>query len=419
MKTDIIIIGGGPAGYTAAGYAAKHGLSVAIIEELHVGGTCLNCGCIPTKCYAHHAELIRAGAPVDFTAIFNHKNEVVAQLRQGIETLLAQPGITFVNGHARFADDHTVMVGDEAYTAKSILIATGSRPKMPPISGIDSPRVLNSTTLLDMPNVPESLSIVGAGVIGMELASAFNQFGSHVHVYEFLKECLPTIDRDIAKRVRKSLEKRGVEFSMKYSVESIDQLDGDKVLVATGRMANIDGLDLANTSIITTKKGIETDDNFQTNVQGVYAVGDVNGKMQLAHAAEAQGRRAVNHILGIADNIDFSIMPSAVFTYPEAASVGLTDDDCKAQGIECQTRKALYRANGRAVANDETEGLLKLVARADGRILGCHAYGADAAFLVQEVAALMQMKATVADLADTIHIHPTLSEVLHSAALEF
>lgn len=419
MKTDIIIIGGGPAGYTAAGYAAKQGLSVAIIEELHVGGTCLNCGCIPTKCYAHHAELIRAGAPVDFTAIFNHKNEVVAQLRQGIETLLAQPGITFVNGHARFADDHTVMVGDEAYTAKSILIATGSRPKMPPISGIDSPRVLNSTTLLDMPNVPESLSIVGAGVIGMELASAFNQFGSHVHVYEFLKECLPTIDRDIAKRVRKSLEKRGVEFSMKYSVESIDQLDGDKVLVATGRMANIDGLDLANTSIITTKKGIETDDNFQTNVQGVYAVGDVNGKMQLAHAAEAQGRRAVNHILGIADNIDFSIMPSAVFTYPEAASVGLTDDDCKAQGIECQTRKALYRANGRAVANDETEGLLKLVARADGRILGCHAYGADAAFLVQEVAALMQMKATVADLADTIHIHPTLSEVLHSAALEF
>lgn len=419
MKTDIIIIGGGPAGYTAAGYAAKHGLSVVIIEELHAGGTCLNSGCIPTKCYAHHAELIRSGAPVDFTAIFNHKNEVVAQLRQGVETLLAQPGITFINGHAQFTDNHTVVVGDEAYNAPSILIATGSKPKMPPISGINSPRVLNSTTLLDLPYVPESLSIVGAGVIGMELASAFSQFGSHVHVYEFLKECLPTIDRDIAKRVRKSLEKRGVEFSMKYSVESIDQLDGDKVLVATGRMANIDGLNLENTSIKTSKKGIETDDNFQTSVQGVYAVGDVNGKVQLAHAAEAQARRAVNHILGISDNIDFNIMPSAVFTYPEAASVGLNDDECKAQGIECKTRKALYRANGRAVAMDETEGLLKLVAGADGRILGCHVYGADAAFIVQEVAALMQMKATVADLADTIHIHPTLSEVLHSAALEF
>lgn len=419
MRTDIIIIGGGPAGYTAAGYAAQRGLSVAIVEEREAGGTCLNRGCIPTKCYAHHAELIRAGAPVDFAAIFNHKNEVVAQLRQGVETLLSRPGITLVNGHAKFADDHTVVVGDETYTATSILIATGSRPKMPPISGIDSPRVLSSTTLLELPYMPERLAIVGAGVIGMELASAFSQFGSHVHVYEFLKECLPTIDRDIAKRVRKSLEKRGVEFSMKYSVEAIDQLDGDKVLVATGRTANTEGLGLENTSIETSKKGIETDDNFQTNVEGVYAVGDVNGKVQLAHAAEAQARHAVNHILGIGDGIDFSIMPSAVFTYPEAASVGLTDDDCKAKGIECQTRKALYRANGRAVAMGETEGLLKLVAGADGGILGCHVCGADAAFLVQEVAALMQMKATVADLADTIHIHPTLSEVLHAAAMEF
>ncbi len=419
MKTDIIIIGGGPAGYKAAGYAAQSGLQVVIIEGKDTGGTCLNCGCIPTKCYAHHADMIRAGAPSDFKSIFDHKNEVVLQLRQAVEALLSKPGITLVKGYAHFTDNHTVAVGDQIFTAPNIIIATGSKPKMPPISGIDSPKVLTSTSLLSLPYVPERLAIVGAGVIGMELASAFSTFGSHVHVYEFLKECLPTIDREIAKRIRKSLEKRGVEFSMKFSVESIDQLDGDKVLIATGRAANKDGLGLESTTIETYKKGILTDDNYQTSVEGVYAVGDVNGKVQLAHAAEFQAKHAVNHIVGATDHIRFDIMPSAVFTYPEAAAVGLTEDDCKNQGIECRVSKALYRANGRALAIGEPEGMVKLVASADGRILGCHAYGAHAADLVQESAAMMNMNAAVSDLASTIHIHPTLSEVLLSAALGF
>lgn len=420
METDIIIIGGGPAGYTAAAYAAKHGRKVVVMEDHEVGGTCLNRGCIPTKCLAHSADIIRLGGVVSFTDAINHEKEVVSELRQRVEQMLQQPGITLVNGKAHFVDDHTVAVGEGTYTAHNILIATGSKPKMPRIDGIDSPKVVSSTGLLELSELPEKLAIVGAGVIGMELASAFSVFGCKVHVYEFLKECLPAIDKDIAKRVRKQMEKQGITFNMKYSVSSIDELDGDKVLIATGRMPNIDGLGLENTHIKLTPKGIATDDNFQTNVEGVFAIGDVNGRIQLAHAAEAQARRAVNNIVGIEDHIRFDIMPSAVFTNPEAASVGLSEDACKEKGIDCKVKKALYRANGRALSMGETDGLLKLVASsADGRILGCDVCGPHAAEMVQEVAAVMNLDGTVETLADTIHIHPTLSEILHDAAMQF
>lgn len=457
MKTDLIIIGAGPGGYRAAEYAAKNGLQVVIAEVAEVGGTCLNCGCIPTKTLCHHAELIDSlrqtesnglknlQFEVDFPAIAARKQQVVNQLRTGVETLLSQPGITLVRGKAQFKDDHTVIIGEEEYTAPNIIIATGSEAALPPFltslpmggSGVGF-----STELLNIDHIPERLCIVGAGVIGMEFASAFSSFGSQVTVIEFLKECLPPMDGDLAKRLRKTLEKRGVEFYMQSAVKQIDghtviferkgkeqTIEADTILIATGRRPRTEGLNLAAAGIECTPKGaIPVDENFRVirkspssggfrGSQPIYAIGDVNGLQMLAHAATFQGFRAVNNILGKSDDIDFTAMPAAVFTNPEVAGVGPTEEQLKASSDgNYICKKAYYRANGKALAMDATDGLVKLLAHADGRIAACHAMGAHAADIVQEATALIHCRATISDLAETIHIHPTLAEILHDAA---
>lgn len=448
ITSDLIIIGSGPGGYHTATYAAKHGLQVTIIEKDHVGGTCLNAGCIPTKCLAHDADLLRnpllscvGGGLVDFKRIYERKQQVIETLRGGIETLLAQPNITLVRGEAAFVDAHTVQVDDQQYTAKDILIATGSEarllPFMDPEMVNDSSCVMTSTELLNTQEVPRQLCIIGAGVIGMEFASAFSSFGSEVTVIEFMKECLPPVDADIAKRLRKCLEKRGVTFHMQSGVTSITpfeadgesrakvcfsrknetmEVEADAVLVATGRQPRIKGLGLDAAGVAYTPKGITVDEHMATNVPHVYAIGDVNGQMMLAHAASFQGMKAVNHILGKKDDIRLDIMPSAIFTYPEAASVGPTEAMLKQQQVAYTCRKGYYRANGKALAIEETEGMLKLFVGEDQRILGCHAYGAHAADLVQEVAALMNRDTTIEQLGDMVHIHPTLSEILSDVA---
>ena len=457
MKTDLIIIGAGPGGYRAAEYAAKNGLQVVIAEAAEVGGTCLNCGCIPTKTLCHHAELIDSlrqtesnglknlQFEVDFPAIAARKQQVVNQLRTGVETLLSQPGITLVRGKAQFKDDHTVIIGEEEYTAENIIIATGSEAALPPFltslpmggSGVGF-----STELLNIDHIPERLCIVGAGVIGMEFASAFSSFGSQVTVIEYLKECLPPMDGDLAKRLRKTLEKRGVEFYMQSAVKQIDghtviferkgkeqTIEADTILIATGRRPRTEGLNLSAAGIECTPKGaIPVDDNFRVirkspssggfrRSQSIYAIGDVNGLQMLAHAATFQGFRAVNNILGKGDDIDFTAMPAAVFTNPEVAGVGPTEEQLKASSDgNYICKKAYYRANGKALAMDATDGLVKLLAHADGRIVACHAMGAHAADIVQEATALIHCRATLSDLAETIHIHPTLAEILHDAA---
>ena len=457
MKTDLIIIGAGPGGYRAAEYAAKNGLQVVIAEAAEVGGTCLNCGCIPTKTLCHHAELIDSlrqtesnglknlQFEVDFPAIAARKQQVVNQLRTGVETLLSQPGITLVRGKAQFKDDHTVIIGEEEYTAENIIIATGSEAALPPFltslpmggSGVGF-----STELLNIDHIPERLCIVGAGVIGMEFASAFSSFGSQVTVIEYLKECLPPMDGDLAKRLRKTLEKRGVEFYMQSAVKQIDghtviferkgkeqTIEADTILIATGRRPRTEGLNLAAAGIECTPKGaIPVDENFRVirkspssggfrGSQSIYAIGDVNGLQMLAHAATFQGFRAVNNILGKSDDIDFTAMPAAVFTNPEVAGVGPTEEQLKASSDgNYICKKAYYRANGKALAMDATDGLVKLLAHADGRIAACHAMGAHAADIVQEATALIHCRATLSDLAETIHIHPTLAEILHDAA---
>lgn len=437
MDFDLIIIGGGPGGYKTATYAASNGLSVLIAEKAELGGTCLNRGCIPTKAYARHAEIMQTLKDADiygldsisynfnFNTVYERKEQVVDALRSGIDTLLSAPGITLVRGCASFKDPHTVVVDGKEYSAKNVIIATGSASKSLPIDGLDEKMFCDSDWLLGTSVLPERICIVGAGVIGMEFASILNAFGCQVAVVEFLKECLPCLDSDIAKRLRKCLEKRGVEFYMQSALKSASggkvtfekkgklfELEVDKVLLAVGRKPLVDALDLDVIGVEYSNKGIAVDDNMLTSVPGVYAVGDVNGRQMLAHAAEMQGKRAVNNILGRTDGIRFDVMPAAIFTNPEAACVGVTEDALKAAKAEYRCEKHYYRANGKAVAMNETEGMLKLLADAGGKVIGCHVYGAHAADLVQEVSALMCQDITSDRLADITHIHPTLSEII-------
>ena len=464
MQKSIIIIGCGPGGYATAEYAARAGLKVTIFEKGEAGGTCLNRGCIPTKVYCHAAGLALDNAnasawglwqgsearAVDFAKLHDHKEAVVAQLRQGVETLMAQPGIELVRGEARLKDSRTVTCNGTDYTADNIIIATGSHPVMPRVEGIDNARVVSSTGLLALTELPRRLVIIGAGVIGMEMASAFNAFGTEVTVVEFLKECLPMADSDLAKRLRKGLEKRGVKFYLQAAAKAVGDknmtsaddttptvdgaarssadgvtltftqkgkditVEGDIVLAATGRGPNTDNLGLDELGIDHDRHGIKVDDGFETSLKGVYAIGDVNGRLQLAHAAEAQGRKVIDTITGRESRTDTTLVPWAVFTTPELAGTGPTEDAAKASldGERPQVVKTFYRSNGKAVTMDATDGLVKVIASPDGRLLACHALGAHAADLVQEVSALSSVGATLDDLQSVIHIHPTLQELL-------
>ena len=448
--TDLIIIGGGPGGYHAAIHAAKAGMKVALIEQAHLGGTCLNVGCIPTKTLAHTAELMHhmqqsskvgiecASPTVNLQQVMAHKNEVIEQLREGIASLMAASKVEVIQGEAHFADDHTVEVNGNTITAPFIIIATGSVPKMLPLEQADEQMLIDSTDILSITTLPQHLCIVGAGVIGMELACIFHSFGCQVTVIEYLKECLPALDSDIAKRLRKVLEKRGIQFVMQAAVKSVtngsviyerkgkEELStADKVLMAVGRAANTAPLHLEHTSITHSNKGIATNDYMQTNVEGVYAIGDVNGRQMLAHAASAQAEVAVHHILTKWQHTETStssaplleVMPAAIFTYPEAACVGLTEESCKAAGIDHGCCKAFHRANGKALSMNETEGMVKIIYnKATGELLGCHAFGAHSADMVQEVAALICRHTTVSELASIIHIHPTIGEMVQDAA---
>ena len=418
-EADLIIIGAGPGGYRAAEYAAKQGLKVVIFEGTEVGGTCLNVGCIPTKTYVHSASFAEAR---------ERMAAVVPQLRAGVEGILSHPNITLVKETGKFVDANSI----NEYTAPNIIIATGSETKWLPIPGADDPRVVDSTGLLNLDTLPKRLVIIGAGVIGMEFASVFHRFGSEVTVIEYLKECLPALDSDIAKRLRKQMEKDGIAFHMQCGVKQIadgevlfedkkgntQSVEADVILMATGRKPRTEGLNLEALGITLAPHGAIPVDPSTFHIPhstNIYAIGDVNGRQMLAHAAEMQAVRVVNQILGKMDAIDFNIMPAAIFTEPEAACVGPTEDQLKEQGVAYACKKSFWRANGKALAMGETEGLLKLFCDADGVILGCHAYGAHAADIIQEVSVLMCKHTTISELADMVHIHPTLSEILKNA----
>ena len=451
----MIIIGAGPGGYETALLAARRGVEVVLVEAGPVGGTCLNEGCIPTKAFCRNAEVLDGlreasefgvtglSYGFDFKAVVDRKNTVVEHLRGGVEGLLGHKNITLVRGKASFKDSHTVTVEDQEYIADYIIIATGSVSASLPITGADLPGILTSREILEIQEVPGRLCVIGGGVIGLEFASIFRSFGSEVTVLEYCKDILPRFDTDLAKRLKQSLGKRGIEINTQAQVTAVSENDGvyevsftrkgkeetvvaDKVLMAVGRRANLDSLNLEHIGIECTRRGISVNEVMQTNVPHIYAIGDINGLMMLAHAATFQGIVALDHIMDMQNEIDLSVMPAAVFTSPEAACVGLTEDECKENGIPVKCLKSFFRANGKAVTMGETDGFCKIVVAAEpkegadspyepSRILGCHMYGPHSSDIIQEVCALISRKATLAEFKDIIHTHPTLTEVLQNA----
>ncbi len=447
MKSDLIIIGAGPGGYETALEAAATGKSVTLFNGGQLGGTCLNEGCIPTKCLCTDSEIIarfKEGEKygiddftfsIDFNKIIERKKNVTETLRGGIDTMLRQAKVNVVNAMASFKDPKTVVAGEEEYTADQIIIATGSKSKSLPIPGHDLECVMDSTRILDLEYIPESLTIIGGGVIGMEFASIFHNLGSKVTVIEFMKQILPPFDSDIAKRLKQTLSKKGIKIitgaaakeirqNEFYEIEVTYEIKGKEekiissdLLMAVGRAPRVDGLNLEAAGVEYSPKGIIVDDNMRTSAEGIFAIGDVNGRMMLAHVASFQGQRALNAIEGKTDRIRFDIVPSAVFTVPECGMAGKTEEQCKAEGMEIMIGQSFYRANGKALALGEPDGLCKLIFRKeDGLLIGAHIMGAQAADLAQQCADMMNRDTKLPELKDIIFGHPTVSEVILSAA---
>ena len=442
MTHDIIIIGAGPGGYETAVVAAGRGLRVALIERGELGGTCLNRGCIPTKTLCRSAEVavtVREAVAygvelpddnpvINYAAVADRKDAVVAQLREGVAQLLK--GVDVVKGEASFVSPAEISVEGAIYSASRIIIATGSSPARLPIPGAEL--AMTSDELLSMTSLPSSIVIIGAGVIGLEFASVLNAFGVKVTVVEFCREVLPPFDAEVAKRLRMSLKRRGidiltdtrvtaVEAGMKVICEAkgkVKTLEAEAVLMAVGRRPVLPP-GLESLGIVLNRGAIMVDDDMKVQWDGkapedvtVYAIGDVNGRCMLAHAATAQGEI----VLGEKRALD--VIPSAVFTMPECAMVGLTEEQCKAQGLDFCINKSTFRANGKAVAMGETDGMVKIISETStGRLLGCHICGPHAADLVTEAALAMSSSLTVEAIAGTIHAHPTLSETVRNALM--
>lgn len=421
---DIIIIGAGPGGYETAIKAAKNGLKVTIINDGPLGGVCLNEGCIPTKTFCHYA------GREEFATVVERKEQVVNQLRNGVAYLLKNPNITIVEGNASLKDANTVVIVDAEYQAKNIIIATGSSPARLPIPGAESEMVMTSTDVLNLKELPESICVIGGGVIGLEMACYLRKFGVEVTVLEYAPNILPNFDEDISKRLKQMLTRQGIRIETSAQVTAIDdegfvtfekkdqkyEVVCDKVLMAVGRKPNTEGLNLDAMGISYDKKGIKVNDNMQTSVPNIYTIGDVNGQMMLAHVASFQGYRALNHILGKTDQIRFDLVPSAVFTTPEVASVGLNEAQCDEEELDYRTVKVPYGSVGKAVAMGETDGFCKLIIdNENNTILGCHIMGSHASDLIQEVVTMMNLDVTLDRAKDIIHAHPTLSEIIQTA----
>ena len=428
---DLIIIGAGPGGYELAAEAHKSGLEVAVIERDNIGGTCLNRGCIPTKALLASANTLRTareassmGIDIDgiipcYSRAVERKDGIVAQLREGVA--MALDGVTLIRGEARFISHDTIEVNGRRYSAPRIVVATGSEPVRPDIPGAD--KAITSDELLSMSDLPTSIAIIGGGVIGIEFACILHEFGVDVTVIEFCKEILPTFDRDIAKRLRTRLGRNGIRIIVGATVTSIGDgnvsydlkgktitIGAEATLMAVGRRPVIpEGLTELGVEI--TRRGITVNPGtMETGVHGIYAIGDVNGLCMLAHAASAHGRIFMGH------DVNLDIIPAAVFSHPECAMVGLTEEQCLQRQLDIRVGRSLFRANGKAVTMNETDGMVKVIADSHSdAILGCHIMGPHASDLVQAVADMMTIGATADDIARSIHAHPTLSETVQAA----
>lgn len=445
MQYDIAVIGGGPGGYTAAIKASQLGAKTVLIEKDTVGGTCLNRGCIPTKAliasvsklndFKHAAEfgLKADNVSFDFAAVMEHKTVVTKQLVQGVTSLIKGNNIDYVQGAAKLVENKIINVAkaDELLQirADKIIIATGSKVFVPPIEGIDLPGVLDSDELLELAVLPESMIVVGGGVVGMEFAVIFQALGCQVTIVEMLPAILDRMDKDLVTRIGLPLRKQGIKFMTSTKVKSIAQKDGklavsvenakgedvlvaEKVLVCTGRVPVVSDIGLELAGVKYSNKGIEVNDKLETNVEGIYAIGDVTGKSMLAHSASAAAIVAAQNAMGQNEIMDFSNIPACVFTLPELASVGMTEREANEAGIEIATSKFNFAGNGKAIAIGETDGFVKIIADKNShKVLGMHIMGPHASDLIMEGTVAVAGGLTVDQLAHTVHPHPTLSEV--------
>ncbi|MEK6647074.1 MAG: dihydrolipoyl dehydrogenase [Candidatus Firestonebacteria bacterium] len=445
---DLIVIGGGPGGYVAALYASQLKAKVCLVEKAEIGGTCLNRGCIPTKAILASASVFRMakksgsygvniqGLNCDFSAVIARKNKIVQQLVNGIKFLFKKRGIEIVNGEGILIDANKVEVKKsdgttQILSANKIIIATGSEPANIPGINFDGTKILSSTDVLNLTNIPSSIAIIGGGAIGVEFAHIFNTFGVRVSIIEMMSQLIPTEDEEIALELKKCLEVDGIQIYLNEKVENITdsetekklklssgkEIEAEKVLVGIGRKFNTAGIGLEKLKIDTDKGKIIVNEKMETNIKGVYAIGDITGKALLAHIASHQGIVAAENALGKDSYMDYSIIPSCIFTEPEIASVGLTEKKAKEQGFQVKIGKFPFSASGKAIAIGETKGFVKIVVDTKYDIvLGVQIIGPHATELIGEACMALKCEATTEEFIKTIHAHPTLPETLMEAA---
>ena len=455
--TSVIVIGGGPGGYVAAIRAAQLGAKVTLIEKQYLGGTCLNVGCIPTKCLLHSAELVEDiknqgkdigvevdGVKVNFQQVISHKNDISKKLTGGVAGLLKMNKVKKIDGEATFVGEKKLSVKKadgttEEMTADAIIVATGSINSQPPIPGLkENPNCIDSTGALSLEKLPKTMVVIGGGVIGLELACAYAGFGTKITVVEAMDHMLPMLDGDLTKIGVAHMKKMGMEFNLECPVQSVEEspvgakvvcknkagetvsFEAEKVLVAIGRKANTASLNLEAGKIDNDRGRIIVNDKMETNVPGVYAIGDcVLGHAQLAHTASAMGEVAAENIMGQEAHYDEKTNPTCVYIEPEAASVGLTEEQCKAQGLEYKVGKFPMSANGKALILNGGEGIVKIIAGKEfGEILGMHIIGPRATDLICEGALAIEGEMTLDEIIATIHSHPTVTETMREAALQ-
>ncbi len=443
---DVLIIGGGPGGYVAAIKAGQLGLKVAVIEKDNVGGVCLNWGCIPTKTLLKSAKVFEQFKhakdygidvkPDAFSANFpdmvKRKDSVVRRLTGGVAALLKKNGATLIKGYAEVIDANHVKVGEETYETKNLILATGASVIMPPITGLkeafETGFVLTSKEILDLKTLPQSLVIVGGGVIGLEFATIFNSLGTKVTVIERLPTILSSVDEELRALFQKKITKDGIQIITSASVNAIGlssvsyELDGktielqtDKVLMAVGMKPNTNSF--ASLNLAMEKAGVQVDEHMQTSMPHVYAIGDVTGKYMLAHVASHAGLVAIDHIQGKDTKMDYHAIPSGIYTFPEIAMVGVTEQDAKAKGIDYKVSTFPLAANGKAMGENEKDGLVKIiVSKPYNEIIGVHIMAPSATEMITEASLAINLEATAEELVHTIHPHPTLSEMMMEAA---
>ncbi len=449
---DVIVIGSGPGGYVAAIRCAQLGLKTACVEGREtLGGTCLNVGCIPSKALLHASHQLheaehnfakmglKGKSPsVDWKQMLTYKDEVIGQNTKGIEFLFKKNKIDWLKGWGSIPEAGKVAVGDDTHEAKNIIIASGSDVTSIPGVEIDEKIVVSSTGALELGKVPKKLAVIGAGVIGLELGSVYARLGSEVQVIEFLDTVTPTMDAEVSKAFQRLLKKQGLEFTLGAAVQKVEAtktkakityklrkddsehtLDADIVLVATGRKPYTDGLGLDALGVEMSERGqIKTDEHWATNVKGIYAIGDCIDGPMLAHKAEDEGMACAEVLAGKHGHVNYGVIPSVVYTHPEVASVGRTEEELKKDGVDYKVGKFSFMGNGRAKANFAADGFVKILAdKSSDRILGAHIIGPMAGDLIHEICVAMEFGASAEDLALTCHAHPTYSEAVREAAL--